>query len=144
MNATARVIVNLSLRDYVKPALKQLHWLPIEHRITYKLCLLMHVIHISQAVQYLTDCISKVSTAGGRYMLRLTDSAEYVLPRTRTKLRQLGFCYSGSAARNSLPSDLHECLSVTTVRRSWALHIATPYKSHIELELEYIYFDRCH
>ena len=28
MNAAARVIMNLSLRDHVKPALKQLHWLP--------------------------------------------------------------------------------------------------------------------
>jgi len=45
MNAAARVIMNLSLRDHVKPALKQLHWLPVEHRITYKLCLFMHVPH---------------------------------------------------------------------------------------------------
>jgi len=28
-----------------KPALKQLHKLPVEQRITYKLCLLMHLIH---------------------------------------------------------------------------------------------------
>ena len=28
MNASARVIMNLPLRDHVKPALKQLHWLP--------------------------------------------------------------------------------------------------------------------
>ena len=33
MNAAARVIMNLSLRDHVKPALKQLHWLPVEQRI---------------------------------------------------------------------------------------------------------------
>jgi len=32
----------------VKPALKQLHWLPVEQRITYKLCLFMHYIHIGR------------------------------------------------------------------------------------------------
>ena len=36
MNAAPRVIMNLSLHDHVKPALKQLHWLPVEQRITYK------------------------------------------------------------------------------------------------------------
>jgi len=46
MNAAARVIMKLSLRDHVKPALKQLHLLPVEQRITYKLCLFMHHIHI--------------------------------------------------------------------------------------------------
>ena len=46
MNAAARVIMNLSLRDYVKPALKQLHWLSVEERIIYKLCLFMHYIRI--------------------------------------------------------------------------------------------------
>ena len=53
MNAAARVIMNLSLRDHVKLALKQLHWLPVERRITYKLCLFMHHIHTGQAPQSL-------------------------------------------------------------------------------------------
>ena len=37
MNAVARVIMNLSLRDHVKPALMQLHWLPVEQRISVEL-----------------------------------------------------------------------------------------------------------
>ena len=32
MNAAARIVTNLSLRDHVKPALKQLHWLPVEQK----------------------------------------------------------------------------------------------------------------
>jgi len=55
MNAAARVIMNLSLRDHVKPVLKQLHWLPVEQRITYKLCLFMHYIHIRLPPKYLSD-----------------------------------------------------------------------------------------
>ena len=56
MNAVTRVIMNLSLRDHVKPALKQLHWLPVEQRIMYKLCLFIHYIHIGLAPKYLSDC----------------------------------------------------------------------------------------
>ena len=60
----------MSLRDHVKPALKQLHWLPVEQRITYKLSLFMHHIHTGQAPQYLSDCVSTVSALSGRYRLR--------------------------------------------------------------------------
>ena len=75
MNAAARVIMNLSLRDHVKPALKQLHWLPVELRIiTYKPCLFMYHIHTGQAPQYLSDCVSAVSALSGRYRLRSTGS----------------------------------------------------------------------
>jgi len=62
MNAAARVIMNLSLCNHVKPALKQLHWLPIEQRITYKLCLFKHHIHTGQAPQYLSNCIHSFCT----------------------------------------------------------------------------------
>ena len=44
-NAAARLITGISIRDHVTPALQQLHWLPVPYRVTYKLCLLMHLIH---------------------------------------------------------------------------------------------------
>ena len=106
VNAAARVIMNLSLRDHVKPALKKLHGLPFEQRIIYKLCLFMHYIHIGLAPKYLSDCVSTVSAANGRYRLRSTAhwlSSLYVLPRTRTKFGERGFFYSGTAAWNTLP-----------------------------------------
>jgi len=117
MNAAARVIMNLSLRDHVKPGLKQLHWLPVEHRITYKLCLFMYHIHIGQAPQHLSDCVSTASEAGDRYRLRSTGSAAYVLPRTRTRFGECGFFYSGPATWNTLPSDLHYITDTSAFRK---------------------------
>jgi len=35
MNAAARVVMALSTCDHVKPAPKQLHWLPVEQQISY-------------------------------------------------------------------------------------------------------------
>ena len=117
INVAARVIMNLSLCDHVKPALKQLHWLPVEHRITYKLCLFMYHIHSGQAPQHLSDCVSTASEAGGRYLLRSTGSAAYVLPRTRTRFGERGFFYSGPAAWSTLPSDLHDITDTSTFRK---------------------------
>ena len=55
--AAARLVLNLRLRDHVTPALKQIHWLPVVIRIKFKLCLFMHLIHLSRAPQYLADCV---------------------------------------------------------------------------------------
>ena len=117
MNAAARVIMNLSLCDHVKPVLKQLHWLPVEQRITYKLCLFMHHIYTGQAPQYLSDYVSAVSALSGRYRLGSTGSADYVLPRTRTRFRERGFSYCGPAAWDTLPSDLHGITDTGTFRK---------------------------
>jgi len=74
MNAAACVVMALSTRDHVKPALKQLHWLPVEQRISYKLCFLMHYIHTGQAPLYLSNCVSTISSSGNRYRLRSCDT----------------------------------------------------------------------
>ena len=92
---------------------------PVEQRITYKLCLFMHHIHTGQASQYLSDCVSAVSALSGRYRPRSTGSADYVLPRTRTRTRlgERGFSYCGPAAWNTLPSDLHYITDNGTFRK---------------------------
>jgi len=43
-----------------------------------------------------------------------SDTADYVLPRMRTKSGERGFCYSGPAAWNSLSSDLHDLTDTKT------------------------------
>ena len=78
--------------------------------------------------------------------------ADYILPRTRTKFVERDFHYSGPAAWNTLPSDLHDitdtnvfkkrlltvlfdrayCIVIiVVVRRSWTVRTAAPYKSLI-------------
>jgi len=54
-NCAARLILNLRQRDHVTPALKQLHWLPIQARVQFKLYTLMHGIHNSHCPAYLSD-----------------------------------------------------------------------------------------
>jgi len=44
-----------------------------------------------------------------------TGSAVYILPGTRTRFGERGFFYSGPAAWNTLPSELHDITDTTPV-----------------------------
>jgi len=79
--------------------------------------LLKHHIHTGQAPQYLSDCVSTVSALSGRYRLRSTGSADYVLPRTRTRFGERGFSYCGPTAWSTLFSDLHGITDTGTFRK---------------------------
>jgi len=43
---------------HVTSTLKDRHWLPVEQRIVFKLCLLMHHVHRGRAPSYLHNCVS--------------------------------------------------------------------------------------
>jgi len=116
-NAAVRVIVNLSLSDHVKPALKQLHWLPVEQRITHMLCLFMHHIHIGQAPPYLSDCVPTVSAASGRYWLRLTGSSDLCSAKNKNCIWRTWSLLLQPAAWNTLPSNLYDITDTHTFRK---------------------------
>ena len=69
-NAAARLVANMGSRDHITPAMKDLHWLPINQRITYKLCLMMHFIHTQQYPDYMRDLVSMTATTATRTGLR--------------------------------------------------------------------------
>jgi len=73
--------------------------------------------HIRQAPQYLSDCVSTISEASGRYRLRSTGSAVYVPQRTRTRYGECGFFHFGPATWNILPSNLHDITDTSTFRK---------------------------
>ena len=56
-NACSKVIYKLSKYDLVTPLLKELHWLPIVHRISFKICILMFKCIHGLALKYLSDLV---------------------------------------------------------------------------------------
>jgi len=68
-------------RNSRTPALQQLHWLPIEYRITYKLCLIMHLMHTNRAPQYISDSVQTASRSSSWPGLRSSDTAVYTPSR---------------------------------------------------------------
>jgi len=54
-NCAAHLVADAPRRASSRPLLHQLHWLPVEARITYKLCTLMYRIFNGTAPRYLAE-----------------------------------------------------------------------------------------
>ena len=74
-NAAARPVTRLEPCDHVRNALRSLHWLPIQERITYWLCLLMHLVHNNRARSYLADSVTATANLSHRPRLRSASSS---------------------------------------------------------------------
>ena len=96
---------------------KYWHWLPIEQRIVFKLCVLMHLVHIGLAPSYLRECVTASVDVTSRPRLRSTSSQRYEQPRIRLKFDERSFSCAGPRAWNSLPSSLQELTDTRTFKR---------------------------
>ena len=56
-NSAARIITRTKKYDHIKPVLKQLHWLPVNQRINYKILLLTYKALNGQAPSYITELL---------------------------------------------------------------------------------------
>ena len=107
LNAAARLVVGTGKFSHVTPILRDvLHWLPVQHRISYKIAILArNCIHgIGRA--YFGDVCAPVTAAPGRTNLRSATRGDLVIPRTRTKLGERSFRISAPTVLNSLPDSL--------------------------------------
>ena len=86
LNAAARFVADLHPRDHVTGTLRDLHWLPIRTRITYKLCTLMHASVHGVAPVYIWNMLTSVTELPGRSHLRSAASGLYDVPRTRNEI----------------------------------------------------------
>jgi hypothetical protein len=105
-NAAARLITGLRSRDHVTPALLQLHWLPVQYRIIYKLCVLMHLAHTRRGPSYLTNLLTACADIPSLSRLRSASSSRYVLPRTSLRFGERAFSFAAPSAWNDLPEEL--------------------------------------
>ena len=111
-HAAARLALGLSSRDHVSAALKKLHWLPVTHRIQYKLSLMIFKVRSHQCPDYMSNIVSLVSDDPGRRRLRSAASTDYHVLRTRTKLGDRAFSIAGLKAWNNLPQSVRSADSL--------------------------------
>ena len=121
-NSAARLIFELSPRAHVTPSLLQLHWLPVQWRIQFKLCVLMHAVHYGRCPAYLSDVVQAVAAKPSCYELRSADTTNYSSPRLRTKFGERAFSFAGPSAWNQLPADIRADDNSRTFKRSLKTH----------------------
>jgi len=105
-NAAARLILGLSRRSHITPALKQCHWLPIKFRIIFKVATTMHNILHKRSPSYLKDLVTFSVSGPQRRQLRSTTVRSAVFLRTRTQFGRRAFSVCGPDIWNSLPVNI--------------------------------------
>ena len=107
LNAASRLVVGTGTFSHVTPILRDvLHWLPVQHRISYKIAIRARDCIHGIGPAYFGDVCAPVTAAPGRTNLRSATRGDLVIPRTRIKLGERSFRISAPTVWNSLPDSL--------------------------------------
>lgn len=115
-NYAAKLILQASRMDRATPLLKELHWLPIERRICFKILLIVHKCLNGKGPSYLCDLLSLQQPVR---VLRSNSSNQTLLQVNRTFNRYGDRAFSNYAPVlwNGLPSSLQDCNDTDRFRK---------------------------
>ena len=100
-NCAARIITNTPKYDHITPVLKSLHWLPVKHRVTYKILLLVYKAQNGLAPIYLSELVTNKQSIR---QSRSSNQRFLIVPKTRLKTYgDASFRVAGPTLWNALP-----------------------------------------
>ena len=108
-NSAARIILRKKKFDHVTPLLKQLHWLPVEVRIKFKINLLTYKALNGMAPRYLELLVTSYHPSRS-----LRSSSQLLLKEKRARNKNYGdraFSVYAPKLWNALPLPLRTCVS---------------------------------
>ena len=117
-NMAARLITDTMKFDHIKPVLYNLHWLPVNYRIQFKILMITFKAIHGMAPRYLSNLICIRSSS--RYSLRNNDRMFLERPKgvMRTTLGAGSFHASAPALWNSLPTHIRTIDSLALFKKS--------------------------
>ena len=102
--------------SHITPLLVELHWLPVEARIEYKICLFVFKCLIQDAPLYLQDLVTPYQPPRP---LRSATSHRLNPPNVRQKRAgERSFMYAAAKLWNHLPLHLKMCDSIPSFKSS--------------------------
>ena len=119
----ARIIKDIPHRDHITPAMRNLHWLPIPARVTFKLCSLMYNIFSHRAPTYMSSLINARSNQAESRGLRSTSRGDAVVPKTNRNYGKRAFAVAGPTAWNSLPVQIRRANTVKKFKSALKTHL---------------------
>ncbi len=121
INSAARLISGVKKFDHITPTLKELHWLPIERRIEFKLLCMTFKALNGQAPQYLIDLVKIYIPSRA---LRSSEQGLLCVPKIRTKkFGTRAFEYAAPVHYNALPLDIHRSTSLDMFKSKLKTHL---------------------
>ena len=117
MNAAARLICSARKYDHVTSLLRELHWLRVPERITFRLAVYAYRCQHGLAPSYLADDIRRVADVESRRRLRSASTAQLLVPPTEhSTIGDRAFPVAAAHAWNSLTSHVTSSLSLPVFR----------------------------
>jgi len=114
-NRAARIITRTKLREHITPVLIQLHWLPIEFRIQYKILLLTFRAVHNIAPTYIQEMVKTYTPSRS---LRSSEGSMLVVPRTKSVCYgDRSFSVAGPTLWNTLPKNIRDVNNIETFRK---------------------------
>ena len=106
-NQAAKIVTRKKKHDHVTPLLISLHWLPIQHRIRFKILLLAHKCLHGKAPRYLSSLLEVYVPTRA-----LRSSEQFLLKVKKARLKTYGhraFSVAAPPLWNELPEELRKC-----------------------------------
>ena len=113
--AHTRVINRQVKSDHITPVLKELHWLPIENRVTFKLATLAYNIKSTGQPVYLRELLSDYEPVR---TLRSSSRRLLTVNVANTVLATRGFRHSAVSVWNSLPDSIRNSTNIHIFKRN--------------------------
>ena len=131
-NHAARLVLKKAKRDHVTPLFRKLHWLPLQARIDYKICVMCFKCINKIAPSYLSDLLeqyvpSRLLRSGSQNLLKKP-------PRANKKCTEKAFKHCAPYIWNSLPSDIREAKSESQFKNDLKTHL---FKSHLCIRVSF-------
>ena len=105
------VIPSVRRTHHISPILKDLHWLPVRQRITFKIaCLTYKAKHLNQP-PYLAELLTPYKPSRN---LRSSDKNLLLIPLVKNKQAEGSFSFAAPTIWNSLPESLRSASSYNT------------------------------
>ena len=114
-NNLARVVCRAPRRSSPSALLKRLHWLPIEHRIRYKIASITHHALVDSSPGYLHELLTPHTPSRN---LRSAGKALLVAPNTRTRVGDKSFKAAAPNVWNRLPETIRTISCHNTFKKN--------------------------
>lgn len=120
-NAAARVLTRTRKYDHISPVLSALHWLPIKHRIHFKILLVTYKALNGLAPQYLSELLTHYSPSR---LLRSQNSGQLIIPRiSKSTAGGRSFSYLAPKLWNNLPNIVREADTLCQFKSRLKTHL---------------------
>ena len=122
LNAAARILTRVSKFTHVTPILKELHWLPIEYRIEFKIVLFTFKALNNKAPKYVSDMLCQKQNSSRA--MRSNNQNLLVLPKISTNtFGKRSFYFAAPYLWNKLPVSLRKCTCLNSFKTLLKTHL---------------------